>query len=102
MMDKYVGIENDLFGGMTDQGRIIRDAWVFGILPESEGCKGWAVGQIQELYEKVHAEWKKHGLIPSQLPDELRVRYFRLYEQAVKRAREHGWDPELERGGSFD
>jgi hypothetical protein len=95
MMDKYVGIENDLFGGMTDQGRIIRDAWVFGILPENQGCAGWTLGQIQELYEKVYAEWERHGHIPSHLPEDLRVRYVKLYEQAVKRAREHGWDPEM-------
>lgn len=95
MMDKYVGIENDLFGGMTDQGRIIRDAWVFGILPESQGCAGWTLGQIQELYEKVYAEWEKHGHIPSRLPEDLRVRYVMLYEQAVKLAREQGWDPEM-------
>ena len=95
MANEYVGIENDLFGGMTDQGRIIRDAWVFGILPESEGCAGWTLGQIQALYEKVYAEWEKHGHLPSRLPDGLRERYTRVYEQAVRRAREHGWDPEL-------
>jgi hypothetical protein len=95
MMDNYVGIENDLFGGMTDQGRIIRDAWVFGILPESQGCAGWTLGQIQDLYEKVYAEWGKYGHIPSQLPEELRARYVHIYEQAVKRARLHGWDPEM-------
>ena len=32
----YVGIDDDYFGGMTPIGTIIRDAWVFGILPESE------------------------------------------------------------------
>jgi hypothetical protein len=84
MKDNYVGIENDLFGGMTDQGRIIRDAWVFGILPESQG-----------LHEKVYAEWEKYGHLPSRLPDDLRVRYMEVYEQAVQRARAHGWDPEL-------
>jgi hypothetical protein len=95
MKDNYVGIENDLFGGMTDQGRIIRDAWVFGILPESQGCAGWTLGQIQDLHEKVYAEWEKYGHLPSSLPDDLRVRYMEVYEQAVKRARAHGWDPEL-------
>ena len=95
MMDNYVGLENDLFGGMTDQGRIIRDAWVFGILPESEDCAGWTLGQVQGLYEKVYAEWEKYGHIPSRLPEDLRVRYVQVYELAVKRARAHGWDPEL-------
>jgi hypothetical protein len=95
MKDNYVGIENDLFGGMTDQGRIIRDAWVFGVLPESQGCAGWTLGQIQDLHEKVYAEWEKYGHLPSRLPDDLRVRYMEVYEQAVQRARAHGWDPEL-------
>ncbi|MEQ1526373.1 MAG: hypothetical protein ABL902_08290 [Gallionella sp.] len=95
MMENYVGIENDLFGGMTDQGRIIRDAWVFGLLPESEGCAGWNLGQIQELYEKVYAEWERHGHIPSRLPDGLRERYVQFYDKAVLRARAHGWDPEM-------
>ena len=26
----YVGIHADVYGGMTDIGRMIRDAWVFG------------------------------------------------------------------------
>ncbi len=95
MKQGYVGIENDMFGGMTDQGRIIRDAWVFGILPEDQGCAGWSAGQIQELYETVHAEWEKYGHIPSQLPPDICARYMRFYEQAVIRAREHGWNPEL-------
>jgi hypothetical protein len=95
MMQSYVGLENDLFGGMTDQGRIIRDAWVFGLLPETEGCEGWNLGQIQELYEKVYGEWERHGHIPSRLPDGLRERYVQIYEQAVIRARAHGWDPEI-------
>ena len=34
----YPGIELEENGGMTMHGRIIRDAWVFGILPENDGC----------------------------------------------------------------
>ena len=32
----YIGIDKDLQGGMTTIGKIIRDAWVFGILPETQ------------------------------------------------------------------
>ena len=31
----YVGIHADIHGGMTDIGRMIRDAWVLGLLPET-------------------------------------------------------------------
>ncbi len=29
----YVGIEQDENGGMTHYGLIVRDAWVFGLIP---------------------------------------------------------------------
>ena len=32
----YPGINKDLESGITPTGNIIRDAWVFGIIPESE------------------------------------------------------------------
>lgn len=96
---QYVGIENDLYGGMTDQGRIIRDAWVFGILPETEGCAGWTAGQIQDLYEKVYAAWEPFAHLPSRLPPELAERYQRVYAAAIQRAKLAGWDPELEDNG---
>ena len=38
----YVGIDQDKDGGLTNLGRIVRDAWVFGILPETETCSGWS------------------------------------------------------------
>jgi hypothetical protein len=28
---------------MTPTGNIIRDAWVFGIIPEEDACAGWTV-----------------------------------------------------------
>ena len=43
----YEGLENDNYGGMSHQGQIIRDAWVFGILPETETCTGWSIDRIQ-------------------------------------------------------
>ena len=47
---RYVGIDQDTSGGMTDTGRIIRDAWVFGLLPESETCAGWNSHAIEDLW----------------------------------------------------
>jgi len=74
--DKYVGIDNDINGGMTNIGKIIRDAWVFELLPESETCEGWNLAGIDALLQKVNAEWDKYGCMVSQLPDELRHRKF--------------------------
>jgi hypothetical protein len=54
---RYVGIDKDLYGGMTDPGRIIRDAWAFGLIPESETCAGWNAQAIGQLWEKTSAEW---------------------------------------------
>ncbi len=46
----YVGLDNDINGGMTDTGKIIRDAWAFGLIPEDETCKGWLPHQIETLW----------------------------------------------------
>ena len=93
---KYSGIHEDRFGGMTPTGTIIRDAWVFGILPEEETCAGWTPHQLQDLYDKVHQAWEPYGHLVSRLPPELRERHSRIYEAAVQRAREQGWSPELD------
>lgn len=53
----YAGIDQDENGGLTHLGRVVRDAWVFGILPESETCAGWDGSQMQNLYEQVYAAW---------------------------------------------
>jgi hypothetical protein len=92
----YPGIDADRYGGMTDIGRIIRDAWVFGLLPESETCAGWDYGRIEQLYDRVHAAWEKHGHLASRLPPELRARHERIYAAALARAREAGWSPDLD------
>lgn len=92
----YVGIHNDIFGGMTDLGRIIRDAWVFGILPEDETCEGWSAGRLQELYDKVHKAWEPYGHLASRLPADLLERHRRVYTEAVRRARSLGWSAELD------
>ncbi len=92
---RYVGIHKDQLGGMTDTGKIIRDAWVFGLIPESETCEGWLAAGIEELWRKVDAEWEKYGFRVGALPEDLRQRYLRIQEAAVQRARAAGWDPEL-------
>ncbi len=92
---KYVGINNDKLGGMTDSGRVIRHAWVFGLIPETETCEGWLVTGIEDLWQKVNVEWEKYGFLVSELPDDLRARFDRIEGEAIKRAREAGWNPEL-------
>jgi hypothetical protein len=93
---KYDGVEQDEKNGLTPLGRIVRDAWVFGFLPESETCAGWDHGQMQSLYEKVYAAWEPYAHLPSRLPDELREKHARIYDQAITAARAKGWDPELD------
>lgn len=92
----YVGVDQDVHGGMTTIGKLIRDAWVFGLIPESETCKGWNLAGIDALLEKVNAEWDKYGCLVSHLPDELRARHQRIHDEAIKRARAAGWNGELE------
>lgn len=91
----YAGIYNDEYGGMTDAGKIIRHAWVFGLIPETETCEGWLQGGLDDLWRRVDAEWEKYGFLVSNLPDEMRERFMRIQDDAVRRAREAGWDPEL-------
>lgn len=92
----YVGIDQDDNAGMTALARIVRDAWVFGLLPESETCQGWSAQQMQALYEKVHAAWEPYAHLPSRLPEDLRTRHARIHDAALARARAQGWDASLE------
>jgi hypothetical protein len=91
----YVGIYNDEQGGMTHIGMVIKDAWMFGILPETETCEGWAPGQIQVLYEKVYAAWEPYAHLPSMLPADLKERHTRIHATAMEIGRKNGWNPEL-------
>lgn len=93
---KYIGIDKDANGGMTPIGKIIRDARVFGLIPETETCEGWLIGTINALHQKVNHEWDKYGCMVSQLPEELRQRHERIYQDAVEKAREAGWAGEHE------
>lgn len=94
--DLYVGLDNDTYGGMTPVGKIIRDAWVFGLIPETETCEGWNRTRIQSLYQLVNDEWDKYGCLASQLPEELRDKHARIYQQAIATAKAMGWDGENE------
>lgn len=90
----YVGIDKDAEGGMNTTGNIIRDAWVFGLIPEEETCGGWSRGRIEGLYDQVWRAWEPYGGLPSRLPPELRERHRRIYAAAVENARKRGWDPD--------
>lgn len=96
---RYVGIHNDINGGMTDTAKIIRDAWVFSLIPESESCEGWEAGQIEELWRKVNAEWEKYGFLVGNLPPELRERFMRIHDAALAKAQAAGWEAERELAG---
>ncbi|SDY29972.1 hypothetical protein SAMN05421755_101516 [Nitrosomonas sp. Nm33] len=92
----YAGINEDTNGGLTHLGRMVIDAWVFGILPESEMCAGWSHSQMQNLYEKVHAAWEPYAHLPSRLPADLQQRHARLYAQIIDIAKNKGWNAELD------
>jgi len=92
----YVGIDKDLNGGMTHTGNIIRDAWVFSLIPETETCEGWSPQRIDALYDRVSQAWEPYGHLASQLPPELAERHKRIYDEAIRQARDKGWNPELD------
>jgi len=89
----YAGIDDDVHGGMTYIGGIIKDAWVFGILPENQKCVGWKHGQIASINAQVQAEWDKYGCKVSNLPEELLAKHKQIHDAAIARARTLGWDP---------
>lgn len=95
----YAGIDKDNDAGLTPLGRIVRDAWVFEILPESETCAGWDMSRMQNLYERVYAAWEPYAHLPSRLPDTLKKRHAKLYAEAIQTARNNGWDTELGEDG---
>lgn len=92
---RYQGIDKDPTGAMNPTGNIIRDAWVFGLIPETETCEGWLVQGIDALYDKVTHEWEKYGHLVSKLPPALAERHSRIYQKAIKEAKAKGWNPEL-------
>lgn len=90
----YEGIDKDPKGAMNPTGNIIRDAWVFGLISETETCEGWNTGAIEALYEKVTQAWEPYAHLPSRLPPDLLERHRRIYGAAVDRAKGMGWDPD--------
>jgi len=93
---KYVGVDKDVQGGMTTIGKIIRDAWVFGLIPETETCEGWNLAGIDALLQKVNAEWDKYGCLVSRLPPDLFERHQKIHGEAMAKARAAGWCGEHE------
>ena len=91
----YPGLDHDINGGMTMIGKVIRDAWVFGILPETETCEGWEISRIDAVHQQVNHEWDKYGCMVSNLPEDLRARHQAIYDDAIIKAKARGWDPEV-------
>ncbi|MBK1645585.1 hypothetical protein CKO25_13210 [Thiocapsa imhoffii] len=91
----YEGIDQQPGGAMTPTANVIRDAWVFGIIPTDETCAGWSSQRIEQLYEQVSVAWKPYGHLPSRLPPDLRERHEQIYSAAIARARDAGWNPAL-------
>jgi len=94
--DTYVGVDNDVNGGMTTIGKLIRDAKVFGILEDSETCEGWNFAGIDALLDKVNTEWDKYGCLVSHLPEDLFKRHQEIHGVAIIKAKAAGWSGEQE------
>ncbi len=90
----YPGLNADRHG-LTQLGRIVLDARVFGLIADGEDCAGWSLGRMQELTQRVEQAWDRHGGLPSKLPADLLQRHQAVYRQAIEQARARGWDPEL-------
>ena len=91
----YAGLANEENFGITLIGRLIRDAWVFGLAPECEGFAGRSAGEMQNLFEQVHTAWEPYGQLPSRLPPELAERHARIHGEAIAQAKAAGWSAEL-------
>lgn len=90
----YEGILKDKFGGMTATGAIVKEAWIFGVLPESETCEGWSMDRLQKLYDDVAVVRERYGYKVSEYPEEIRERHERIHREAIERARAQGWNPD--------
>lgn len=94
--DTYVGVDNDINGGMTTIGKLVRDAWVFGLIDDTETCEGWNFAGIDALLDKVNTEWDKYGCLVSHLPEDLFNRHQEIHGKALETARAAGWRGEQE------
>ncbi len=97
---RYIGIDKDVHGGMTDTGKIVRTAWAFDLIPEEETCEGWLASRLEELWIKTNDEWEKYGFLVSGLPDDIREKYLRIQADAVKKANAAGWSADLSAEGA--
>lgn len=91
-----MGINNEINGGMTTIGKIIRDAWVFELLDEAETCEGWDINRMEALQQKVNTEWDKYGCMVSQLPEELAKRHYAIHQAGIVKAKAAGWSGDTE------
>lgn len=94
MTQTYPGLHADKHG-ITQLGRIVLDARVFGLIDETEDCAGWTLGRMQALMNQVDAAWDGYGNLPSRLPPDLAARHARIYAAAIERATGLGWNAEL-------
>lgn len=99
--ERYAGLHNDANGGMTEIGKIIRDAWVFGLIAETETCENWTIAGIDALLDKVNIEWDKYGCLVKNLPADLFERHQRIHGEAGVKARAAGWSGERETDDEF-
>lgn len=90
----YPGLHHDGHG-MTMLGRVVLDAWMFGLLPRTQDCAGWDLGRMQVLMNQVQDKWDAFAGLPSRLPPDLLAVHTELYEWAQTRARGLGWNAEL-------
>ena len=92
----YIGLDKENNGGMTAIGKIIRDAWVFGLIEETEICENWNLADLDALLDKVNVEWDKYDCFVSNLPADLFERHQRIHGAAIVKAKEAGWSGESE------
>lgn len=90
MNTRYLGFFQDGHG-ITQLGRVVLDAWVFELISREEDCKGWDLGQMQILMQRVQEAWDRHGGLPSRLPPGLREQHQSTYQWAIDRAKTLGW-----------
>ena len=65
---------------MTMPGRVLLDAGLFSLVPETEACAGWGLQRMQKLMGEVENERAKYGNPSSFLLPELRRRHRELGE----------------------
>lgn len=95
---RYPGLRDDPLAGISDIGALIRDAWVLGVLPEQQDCRGWSLERLRALRREVARAWRPYQSRPARLPAGLRERYLRIHGRHTRAAREQGWRPVMGTG----